>query len=583
MTRRPRAERAGFWAHCRACAAALAVALLVAPPPGARAQERSLVLQDFASELRVDSAGTLTVTEALQPRFTGSWNGILRDVPLAYRTPEGLAGRLHLEVLGVHDGSGAPLRVEEERDRRTLHLKIYVPGARDAVRTVVLRYRVDDAVLFFDDHDELYWNVTGDSWSIPIEHASARVILPPGVAGLRAGAWSGPYGSRDVSGVRTEKEERGFRFETARALGFHEGMSVAVAWDPGVVSRPTLAEKIWRVLAANLVLLLPLLSLAVMARLWWTRGRDPAAGPLVPRYEPPEAMGPGEGGTLVDDRPDTRDVTAMLVELAVRGWLRIEELGGNRYRFVHLRERSEWTALKEPERLLLEAVFEGRGDEVTTDDLENRFYADLPGIKSALWRSLMEAGCYRRRPDRVRGAWLAVAAGLLVAGIALATPLTANGLLAPLAAFGAALFTPIPVAVFGWLMPARTREGARRLDEVLGFQEFLDRVEEDRFKRVITGPEMFERYLPWAMALGVERRWARAFRDIYRQPPDWYRGGNVGAFNAAVLTANLGGMAHHTAAAMTSAPRSAGGSAFSGGGGGGFSGGGFGGGGGGGF
>jgi len=133
---------------------------------------------------------------------------------------------------------------------------------------------------------------------------------------------------------------------------------------------------------------------------------------------------------------------------------------------------------------------------------------------------------------------------------------------------------------FGVLMPARTVAGTRALEASLGFEEFLSRVESDRFKKMITGPEMFERFLPYAMALGVEKKWAAAFADIYSQPPDWYRGTGYRGFHPSVFVGDLSGMTRHAAAAMTSAPRSSGGSGFSGGG---SSGGGFGGGGGGAF
>ena len=132
-------------------------------------------------------------------------------------------------------------------------------------------------------------------------------------------------------------------------------------------------------------------------------------------------------------------------------------------------------------------------------------------------------------------------------------------------------------------MPARTIAGTRALEKTLGFEEFLGRVESERYRRMITGPEMFERYLPYAMALGVEKKWAGAFADILKEPPEWYHGAGHAQFRPAIFVGDLSGMSTRAASAMMSAPRSSGGSAFSGGGGGGFSGGGFGGGGGGAF
>jgi len=132
-------------------------------------------------------------------------------------------------------------------------------------------------------------------------------------------------------------------------------------------------------------------------------------------------------------------------------------------------------------------------------------------------------------------------------------------------------------------MPARTQAGARALEGVLGFEDFLAHVESDRFNRTIKTPEMFEKFLPFAMALGVEKNWSKAFQGIYTQPPQWYQGSYGPNFYPYMFANDLNSMSSMAGDVLTSAPRSAEGSAFSsdsGGGGGGFEGGGFGGGGG---
>jgi uncharacterized membrane protein len=150
----------------------------------------------------------------------------------------------------------------------------------------------------------------------------------------------------------------------------------------------------------------------------------------------------------------------------------------------------------------------------------------------------------------------------------------------PAAGVIAGILSGLIIIVFGWFMPARTVRGTRELEKVLGFQEFLSRVEADRLERTVRTPEMFEKYLPYAMALGVEDNWAKAFEGIYTQPPSWYTGpGGIHTFRPSTLTSNLGVMSTTAASVMASSARSSGGSGFSGG----RSGGGFGGGGGGGF
>ena len=146
----------------------------------------------------------------------------------------------------------------------------------------------------------------------------------------------------------------------------------------------------------------------------------------------------------------------------------------------------------------------------------------------------------------------------------------------------AGILSGLIICAFGWFMPAHTEQGTRALEKVLGFEDFLVHVESDRFNRMIKTPEMFEKFLPFAMALGVEKNWSKAFQGILTQPPSWYRGSSFGPnFYPIGFVGDLNTMSSRASSVMTSAPRSSGGSGF--GGGGGSSGGGFGGGGGGGF
>jgi hypothetical protein len=150
------------------------------------AAQRSLAIERFDAAIVVDRNGSINVTETITAKFTGSWNGIYRTVPVDYHTPQGFNWTLRLELVGASTPDGQPLQVESERDRHYVKYKIWVPGAQDATRTLVLRYRAENGLRFFEDHDELYWNVTGDEWDVPIEAASARIELPPGATGIRA-------------------------------------------------------------------------------------------------------------------------------------------------------------------------------------------------------------------------------------------------------------------------------------------------------------------------------------------------------------------------------------------------------------
>ncbi|MEJ2481895.1 MAG: DUF2207 domain-containing protein [Gemmatimonadota bacterium] len=163
---------------------------------------RSWRIEDFHSEVRVLATGAIEVSERLRVRFDGSFNGIYRTIPIEYRDTRNFNVSLRLEVAGVEDGSGAPLRYESSRERQYRKIKIWVPGAEDASRTVVIRYRAENALLHFTEDelewDELYWNVTGDEWPVPIDASSVRVQLPAEVTGIRARAFTGRYGSTDT-------------------------------------------------------------------------------------------------------------------------------------------------------------------------------------------------------------------------------------------------------------------------------------------------------------------------------------------------------------------------------------------------
>jgi len=310
--------------------------------------------------------------------------------------------------------------------------------------------------------------------------------------------------------------------------------------------------------------------------------------PISPQYEPPAGMTPAELGTLVDGKPDMRDITASIVDLAVRGYLHIEEADTDRflglwsskdYTFTLTKPRDAWSALKPHEQDLLGAMF-GGNELVSLSDLKNKFYKDLPRLKNRLYDHLVEAGFYTARPDRVRGMYfaLAVGVGALIA-IGGGRVMDSLGMQSE-AAVIAGIASGLIVGAFGWFMPSRTIRGTRELEKVLGFREFLSRVDADRLNRMVKTPDMFEQFLPFAMALGVESNWAKAFEGIYSQPPQWYTGSaGVHTFNPGVFTSNLTRMSATAATVMASAPRGSGGSGFSGG----SSGGGFGGGGGGGF
>jgi uncharacterized membrane protein len=554
------------------------------------AYARTLVFKHFDAQIQVRADGTIDVTEVMEAQFTGAWHGIYRTIPVEYTDPEGLNYTLLLDDISATDSEGQKLKLEQNRDGRYIKFKIYVPAAEDATRTIVLHYRVLDALRFFQDHDELYWNVTGNEWENAIELVTAHIELPAGVTGLHAVAYTGVTGS-GAEDARVEISDNAVDIRSTRRLGYRQGLTAVVGFDKGFVHPPSGSVKLRRFLQSNSPLLIPVIAFFVMLWLWWTRGRDPQRQAISVQYEPPDKLTPGECGTLVDNEAAMRDITATLVDLAVKGYLTIEQkeeshlLGlthSKDYIFHMKKTPTEWAAARSHEQEMLSALFDaGASPDVNLSDLQNHFYTCLPAIRDRIFSALMKDGYYLHRPDTVKqgyiGAGLAIG-GLLVFGGAgyfqNATGIAAGSWIL------AGIASGLVICIFGWFMSARTITGARALEKVLGFEEFLGRVEKDQIERLEKTPELFEKFLPYAMALKVEKKWVQAFSGIALQPPQWYQGYYGGNFTAFYLVNDLNMMSIQAGSVMASAPRSSGGSGFGGGGG---SGGGFGGGGGGGF
>ena len=557
---------------------------------------RELKIEGFEAQIAVLPDSSVNITESITVHFIGGpWHGLYRMIPVEYQTPQGFNYSLFLSVTRITDGSGHDLKYDSSRVRHYRKLKIYVPDADNSVQTINIQYTVSDALRFHEDFDEFYWNVTGDEWDAPIGHASASIALPVAAQNIRTNVFTGPYGSTAKNAV-AEVAGNGVTVRTTAPLGYHEGLTIAVAFDKGAVHEPNAFDKTILFFRGNWPLFLPVLIGLLMFLRWWTSGRDPRLRPITAQYAPPEQLTPSECGTLVDNAANMRDITAAIVDLAVRSYIVIEEHSQEHmmglwkdkdYTFVLKKDRSSWADLKPHERALLDGIFDdGVVDErVTMSSLHNVFYRTLPAIKNSIFGSLLEHGYYRRRPDSVRATYLGL--GLVVGflSIAFGSAVGANLGMAAAPFLIAGILSAVIIIGFGWFMPARTVAGARALEGVLGFEDFLAHVESDRFNRMIKTPEMFEKFLPFAMALGVEKNWSRAFANIYTQPPQWYQGGNFGpSFYSYGFVNNLSAMSTQAGTTFASAPRSSGGSGFGGGGGGGgSSGGGFGGGGGGGF
>jgi len=536
------------------------------------------------------------VSEKITLAFAGEWHGIHRTIPVEYPGADGSNYTLFLKIISVTDENGSKLKYDSSKHGAYRDLKIYIPGAVDTSRVVNIDYKVRNGVRFLgsnssDSYAEFYWNVTGNDWPVPIDHVSAFVTLPENAAGaLRAQAFTGAYGSKQ-SDATAEVNGATVTFETTRPLPMRGGATIDIYIPQGVIKAPSAFTKLMWFLGSNPIVLLPLFTLAAMFALWHSVGRDPDPGVSVaPQYEPPKGICPAEAGALVDDTIHPRDITSTIVDLAVRGYIKIEEkvdtflvFHHKDYLFHLLKPREQWgTDLTSHERVMLENIFLD-GTETLLSSLKNRFYTVIPVVRQDIMSSLKSKGIYMLDPESANG--YSIAAGIAIALLVVAVQVLGwvdlfNSI--PLL-IGSALISAVIWWLFARQMTAKTLAGARTRVAILGFEEFMNRVDADRIKRM--RPDTFEKFLPYAMALGVEHHWAQAFDGIVKDPPSWYVSPNgYTGFSPLFFSSSMHSMASDMHQVFVSTPRSSStGSGFGSGGGssgGGFSGGGFGGGGG---
>ncbi len=283
-------------------------------------------ISDFQDTILITEDGSALVKERINLVFIGQWHGIHRTIPVEYPGPQGTNYTLFLDVTGVTDGAGQKLKYESKTSGGFRDLKIYIPGAVDTTRTVEITYIVRNGIRYFEDHDEFYWNVTGNDWPVPIDHAEAHVYLPKKAAGtLRAQAFTGAYGSAERDAT-SEINGADVAFETTNPLPMRGGMTIDIFIPKGILQEPGALTRFFWFIGSNPVVFLPFVTFGVMFVLWWYKGRDPDPGRSVaPMYEPPPGMSPAEAGALIEDTVHPRDITSTIVDLAVRGYLKIEE------------------------------------------------------------------------------------------------------------------------------------------------------------------------------------------------------------------------------------------------------------------
>src|SRR5208282_1102343 len=303
----------------------------------------------YNSDLTVNADGTLLVRETITVSATGAQikYGIHRDVPTRYHDNFGNPYIVHFEVVSLErDGQPEDFHLGKLGNG----LRIYMGNSRELVppgeHTYELTYSVDREIGFFPDHDELYWNVTGDEWIFPIQKASATLHLPKGIAqqAILLDAYTGRQGSAETDYTASADNQSNATFRTVRALGPHEGLTVVARWPKGFVSPPTDDQKFLYFLEDNQTSLIGVIGLLVLliyyTAAYFLAGRDPSQGEIIPRTEPPRGFSPAALRFIWRRAFDQKALIANLVDLAVKKQLAILEEASGTYILGRLRSDS---------------------------------------------------------------------------------------------------------------------------------------------------------------------------------------------------------------------------------------------------
>lgn len=549
-------------------------------------------VQSYDTSIIINSDSTLSVTETLKIDYSREQHrGPIRFIPLKYHDKFGNAFNLRFQFHDVTDqlGKSYEYTTWNEGD----YFKIRVGNENvwlNSVETYVFKYTVSRAMLFdFADHDELYWNATGDEWDVPILNATAQITYPEDIPQdqVKATCFTGGYGATEQACTSTVSG-RTITYSTTGSLSAFEGLTIAASLPKGYITPPPFIEQLGWFVADNWAYLLPLFTFALLYFLWYTRGKDPKTNrdTIMPIYTPPDSLTPAEVGTLIDEHADMRDLSSTIIDMAVRGYIKIIEITKKKliftdkdYEFERLND--SLTGLKDHEQKTMEALF-GTKKSVKLSSLKYEFYKDIPGIKTALYDTLISDGYFPGNPENTRNWYYGLGGVLLFLPIFFGGAFIDWSISIPI---GIGL-SGLVVLLFAKYMPAKTKKGVEEYYKVLGLEEFIRTAETDRIK-FQEKENIFEKLLPYAMALNIADKWSKSFEGIYKNAPDWYQSSDpnfINSFNAMHLYSVLNSLNSNMSQTLTAAPRSSGsGGAWSGGSGfsgGGFSGGGFGGGGG---
>jgi len=572
----------------------LAAALTLATPHPAGAQDWVIENLDFRLAIQPDTS--VQAVEALDVDFRGlTRHGIFRDIVSLQTYDDRTYRRYDIRLDNITDAAGRRLIVDDTLNGALRRFQIGDPNQTiTGKQTYRIAYRLAGAMNGFADHDELYWNATG-TWPEPrIERAVIHVTAPAGSI-TRAECFQGREGSREPCEARFTPDEA--TYTATRPLAPGEQMTIMTALKKGAVmspmpileTRPRNPFQYFDRTPLLVTLMFAGFAAAIggVGTLWWRLGRDRQykslqflsenpkeegeeekeplfeSRPVGVEFEPPDRIRPGQLGLLFDERADTLDVTATIVDLGVRGYLKITELpktgvlswfGKPDYQLDKLKDAD--STLLEYERIVLDGLF-GKKQTKKLSELRTTFYKQLEKAKEALYVDAVARGWFPKNPNSVRTAWRVGAVAIDAAGIALTIYLGyywGAGLLGlPVIAAGGLLF-----AIAG-AMPRRTAKGKEATRRAFGFARYIQTAETQQ-QAFAERAKIFTTYLPYAIALKCVDQWARRFKDIDVQQATagWYAGSSH--FSAQTFSSDMSSFSSSVSSAIASTPGGSGGS-----------------------
>ncbi len=521
----------------------------------------SELIKNFGVGITIQEDGSIDVIENIVYDFKKNpGHGIFRKIPL--KPADGPT--LIVEVLNVTDEEGNPYSYVTSLSNNILTIKIGDPNKLiTGPNNYVISYKAYNAIREFEDHDELYWNATGNDWPVEILSGSVKVILPdPMIPDVMTRCFTGLYGENNKSCTFSHNNSA-VEYKTTKPLDVGEGLTIVVGFPPTYVQNVYVepensnSNKFF-ILVAFLPLII-LIMIIILSLIYKNRKKNPR--PVIPRrlrgepiivsYDPPSNLSPIEVGTILDRQVDTTDVSSIIIDLAVRGFIKIKYIT-KKIRFLPdkndfeiVKTKNNNRPLNSVDKIIFDLLFSNR-ESVKLSDLEDErtsFHSNIEEIKDDVEEKLKNNGYFKKEIDK-KYKKIKIALSILI--ITFFVGFLISLLFMSKIGFLIVFIITALVIFFSVLLAKQTNKltslGMSTLKKILGFREFLQLTEKDKLELLNAPklePEIFEKFLAYAMVLGVEDKWANKFENVYQKTPSWYEDSTSSRFNSHDLVKNM--------------------------------------------